>query len=642
VENFPTATVTVTPNVVVPLVDSDLPKQYVIKDKVVNIVVDKEDPGGGPPTQTIIPIFFCELFKPWAQSGPDALNFMASTSLGNIVKVCIEQKNFGPNKLLDSLLEQGVKYIVENKRYVEGFIMSWLDKLHKAAAARASQPFGWMIEEGLCTGFSYGGVIYRPDGSTDPAGMIDAKLTARYTPTGKLQPWLDACKLLTDQRRPGVEIIAAVAFGSPIMFAGGEYGALISVFSESGANKTTAQRIGLAVWGHPKITKETPQSTVKGVLNNMGQTKVLPSYWDEILNEEGLEKVHEVLWTQVLGNEGSRLNSKIEQQSKGDWQNIGVLCSNKCFGDLVIKKNPDTKAGLVRILEYEEQIPSQKGRKSTADAAQFSQVLDTNFGMMGREYAKVLAENRDAIHKRALAIANEIITELALQGHERFWPVVCAAILTGAEYANTIGCDFHVPEMRAFMIEKIKWNRARIADQHIGSGVSRTEFQLTAFLKAYTRNTVRTQTLPMKKPGRAQSVQVHSHPQPGMPVHVHWVLGNSELRFSQSEFNTWLRDPRQNGSPQGAISALRKTMNARTERGKLGIGTQYVSSGEMMVIIPVLPDTDLDTTMRAYSDPNAPGAGPGAEAQTPSDTGIMQALQESKDFKGLDHLGKGA
>ncbi len=614
----------------VPLVDADLPPNYVIKDLVVHVVTEVPDRTGGPPTQAILPLFYCELFRPWAQIGPDALNFMATTSLGNIVPVSIKQAQFGPNKILDALLEGGVKYIVENKRFIEGFVMSWMNKLHKAAAARASQPFGWMMDGSVCTGFTYGGVIYRPDGSTDPAGSIDPEMASRYTPVGKLQPWLDACKLLTDQRRPGVEIIAAAAFGSPLMFACGEYGTLISVFSDSGANKTTAQRIGMAVWGHPKLTKETPSSTYKSVLNVMGQTKVLPSYWDEILNEEAQIKVHDVLWVQVLGNEGSRLNTKIQQQHKGDWANIGVMCSNRAFSDLVIRKNPDTKAGLVRVLEYEETVPAQKGRMTTTDAQQINMVLDQNYGMMGREYAKVLAENRPSIHQRTVDMSNGIIHELGLEGHERFWPATCASILVGAELANTLGCEFHVPEMRAFMIKQIIENRNRIADQHLGAGtMTHTEYQLTAFLKAYTRHTLRTETAPLKKPGRAAPVHVLSTPQPGFPVHVHWVLGNMELRFSQREFNNWLRDPKQSGSPAGAMAALRKQMNARTERGKLGIGTTYVAGPEVMIVIPVLPASELNTIMRAYSDPNSPGA----EPSTMADTGLMQALAENPDYK---------
>ena len=83
-----------------------------------------------------------------------------------------------------------------------------------------------------------------------------------------------AAKLLTDRKRPELDIIISIGFAAPLMaFAGTLYGAISVIWGDPGTSKSTAQQVAAAVWGHPKQTRESLNSTPKSVQGRLGRTK---------------------------------------------------------------------------------------------------------------------------------------------------------------------------------------------------------------------------------------------------------------------------------------------------------------------------------------------------------------------------------
>ena len=160
---------------------------------------------------------------------------------------------------------------------------SWMDNFHRKKDVREACAFGWLKEtdKGI-TGWAYGGVILKQDGTKVTSAPGDPAVRKLYTPIGNLETWFKNLKLVTDQHRPAIEVIAAAAFASPLLQFTGHYSGALVAFSQSGGNKSTAVNVGGAVWGHPKLTKEVAETSSNSLRGKMTELSNLPFYWDDV------------------------------------------------------------------------------------------------------------------------------------------------------------------------------------------------------------------------------------------------------------------------------------------------------------------------------------------------------------------------
>lgn len=597
-------TITISGKQLTPITNNDLPVNYVVRNDIIHKIVNSKIPGQ-PNSTKEIPLFHSKLYSPWAQQ--DGLNFITSMDRGSYNNVTVLLTQMTSLQLETTLLQMQVKPYSDNLPHIKGFLMSWLHKLHDAAAAHKTAPFGWLMNINTCLGFSYGGVLYKSDNTLGPAGSVDPILNDTYGPIGDIQPWYDAYnQLIVGQDRPGLEVIVASAFGAPLFHATGQYSVLMSIFSRgSGANKSTAASIASAVWGKPVTSKEVETATVKSVINKLGAIRHLPYFWDEIKNEPAQRKAFDVLYVACQGSEGDRLNSNITHRAKGTWQTIIGIFANISFGNYVIKQNPDTDAGLMRIFEWEEPKPTTKllGRISPSDAARLVSALDRNYGQVGKIYAEALGGNYQAYYDRVKESCHMFEQAVADPEknlcNERFWIAFAASVYTGAQIANeTVGTMFNVYNIKKFLIEKILELRARSNEENVVGGCyDHTEQTLTEFLKAELANTVATATMPPKRAGVPPPVDILRPPLQGKPIHVQWVLQQNLLRISRAELTRWLNQPDVKGDPRGVVEALKKHFGAIVEKGSLAHGTSLRGGLESLVTVPVKPGTPLWTLM---------------------------------------------
>jgi len=580
----------------VPLTVADLPPDYEIKDNIVyKLVQDKAK--GGIPVITSTKLFHNKFFGPvWAQTGPPAINFHTSTSLGLFKSVCIPKTKMTSYELEKTLFAEDVSPITENFSHAKGFIVSWLAKLNEAAKALSSMPFGWHMEGDKCLGFSYGSVLYKSDGTRGPIGQIDRELQRIYTPDGEEEPWHDAFRLITDQKRPGLEVIVASSFAAPLMFAAGHYSVVLAVYGDSGASKSSAARVAAAVWGKPVLSKEVETATAKSVLDRLGQIRNLPYYWDEIKNEHAQKKAYDMLYVGSAGSDGGRLTADIQHREKKTWSTICGIFSNPPFSSFVIKENPNTDAGLARLFEWKEEKPKAKrapGMISISDADRIFFRLDSNYGQIGKRWASFLGANRQKVYDRVVKeghwFEQEVNDPNRNSFEERYWVALCSAIQAGAELANeNLGLRFDTEAIRSFLVTTFKAQRHRKAEENIVSGsFDHTEQYLTGFLKAYRKSTLRTSQTE-KGP-----IDIVSSPQDGHPTNIHWNLGTSELMFSQAALYTWLRQDTVRGDPRTVKEGLKHHFEARFNKGTLGKGTTLRENPEQIGIIPVKTGTPL-------------------------------------------------
>jgi hypothetical protein len=266
----------------------------------------------------------------------------------------------------------------------------------------------------------------------------------------------------------------------------------------------------------------------------------------------------------------------------------------------------------MRLFEWHEGKPPKKspGQISHGDAARMIDLLDYNFGNVGRKYAAFLGPNRQLVYDATVANSHMFEAAVADPNHntadERFWIAFACAVLTGAELANAhLGTSFDTPAMKQFLIDKIRQQRLRSYEENTqGGSQEHTEQMLTGFLKAETANTLRTDVTP-SGPGRPAPIQVLSNPQQFRPVHVHWVLDATapQLRFSQAELYRWLRQPEVGGDPRSMKEGLKKHFAATVAKGTLGQGTNFRVGAEQVVTVPVTSGSALWNIMTAYAPP---------------------------------------
>jgi len=618
------------PTQLIPVTTADMPAGFVVDQGIICKIVDIKDPGLAPNT-VLLPIFHCTLYNAWAQAHPDALNFIASVDKGSFHAACIPMLEMTTTDVERACLRNRVKPVAANQRYLKEFIMSWLAKLHAANAAQTCAPFGWHIDvAGVVKGFSYGGILYGTNGLQSPAGAIDPVLKDMYAPKGSADPWIDAFKLITDQKRPGLETIVAASFASTLMYGSGEYVGMISVYGDTGAGKTSAMRVATAVWGNPKLAKENEGATEKSVLHRLGQLRNLPYMWDEIKDENAQAKVFTIAYRSG-GKDNGRLTQQVEQRKVGTWENIVVIASNPSFCNYVLTKNPDTAAGLVRVFEYKETKPSKKapGQIRGSDAGRVLRLLDDNYGEMGKRWAMFIATNRDLCYQKVKAETHwfeDAVNDPDLNtNEERFWISICAALQSAAELANVhLGLNFDAVALRKFLVEKYREQRAGAREDHAeGGSADWTEDLLTAFLKAYHRSTLRTESIYMGA-GKIPTIgYLIPLPETGYPVHIQWTTNPGTLLFSQREFYEWVR--RQKSETRLVKHGLMKHFGATFGRATLGAGTTYREGQEMLISLPVPPGTALWRLMTGSPDP-----GPVTAAVT-SDITLMVANPDAKN-----------
>lgn len=614
-----------TQRALVPLTNIDMPDNtFCVQNDIVHKIIEVKVKGD-PPNYEYLPMFHNKIYSPWLQSFPDAINFTVSVDKGSYHDASIPLTKMTSFELESTLLDNRITPKSDQLKYMKDYMTSWIAKLQAAAAAHKNVPFGWHMNENVCDGFSYGSVLYKADGTKGPIGLIDPQLKAMYGPQGDIQPWLDAFKLITDQQRPGLETIVASSLGATLMFAAGQYSVTMAVWGESGAGKTSAARVACAIWGNPVLMKEVETATARSVIERLGKIKNLPFYWDEIKDEPAQRKAHTMLYVGTAGANGSRLNPDITQRDKLTWQTICGIFSNPPFSNFVLKENPETDAGLMRLVEWKEEVPDviAPGQISHGDADRAFMALDSNFGQMGKQWAAFLGPNRELCYNAVMANGHYFEKEM-FDPHrntqsERFWIAFASAVQTAAELANAhLGLNFDTAAMRVFLVKTLKAQRIRAKEENVqGGSYDHTEDLLTGFLKANHKGTLHTETAPLIKPGKPVPVQIMSPPpMPFMPIHIHWIHNPPELRLSKRALRAWLNQDDVKGDMYAMFGGLTKHFYAKSSKMCLGAGTNLREPPETIITIPVTNPSPLWTMMTGKTEEVGATDDPGRQDQS--------------------------
>jgi hypothetical protein len=613
-----------------------LPEGYdVDSDGHIVKVIEKASKDGDVQT-TYAKLFQCRIRDPWAQGGPDAINMVVSYDKGNEVQTSVRWEDFGASTLSGIMAKAKIKIKPDNKRYLEEFMTSWLGKLHMMNAVQQPLPFGWYREKGAAKGFAYGGILFKDDGSQQNCGHGDTNIRKIFSPVGTLQAWIDAERVITNQKRPELDAIIALSFSAPLMSLVGLNAATLSCYGDSGAGKSSAYSVGIGVWGHSKKGKAVSHSTFNGVMKKMSELNNLPLYWDEIKDAKAQQAVYDYIYTASDGVEKDRQKSDLSLQDRGTWQTQMMMASNISFIDYVMTRDTSHIAGASRVLEYNIQIKNGgPGRISSTDANVIIDALQENYGRMGEKYAQLLGLNHAAIAKECNDTCQLVERELNTQIPERFWVGLVGTLLVGARLANTLGANIGLEALKVFLYDVYLANRQKRDDlmQVTGTAQSIENIMTAYFNKTLTHDQMLwTKGLP-QGPGRPNSNQSTAVSMLHGPkdtknvsvttaIAVRWDVQTRTCLIHKEDFMAFLNE---NNYGTGTVLAALAKQHGMEIKPKLRIGAGLWDTGRatLLVIPNIGPQHEWSRMMYMYTPENErPTAADPVEPTDFTDTGL--------------------
>ena len=528
----------------------------------------------------------------WLQRNPWILNFTVTINEDITSQINIPFELM-PTKegFFKHISNQGMNLQEQYMRKFKEFIMAWVDKLRQGRnSVVTSSPFGWTTANGSLEGFSFGGTVFMPHDER-PGANPNPNIQVQYTPTGTRDPWITAAKMITDQRRPGLDLIIASAFAAPLVRFTGQRGLLISSYSlESGIGKSTAVSIAQAVWGNPVKGVQQLNDTQNSVVNKLGEIKNQPLYWDELKTEEDTRKFVNLAFQLSSGKEKSRLTAQASQKEVGTWETMMLCASNDSLIDFITRATKMTTAGLMRVLEY-TLAPGTTGQIDKTAAALMVAKLNDNYGCIGLEYAEFLGRYHPQIDIEMSLLSSRLADRLQTDAEERFWHAAVVCLVQGAVYGNKLGfTDIDVPALEEFLVTCVSNMRAERASQTVDMrkqiNVSNVLTQFLGSMRA--RHTLYTNKIHVAKgkppTGSIKVVRDNTSKLEGIYVQV--GVDDGLLRISSYQLREWLS--KAGYSNHVFLKALEKEFGMHQTVGRLGSGTDFATGSEYVLQIHVV------------------------------------------------------
>lgn len=525
---------------------------------------------------------------------PLTLNFVADLGVRKAQLIRVPVDIIGsPQTFRKTLQGQGLMIDQHPKALdrVATFMSAWVKNLQaKPDAMLKPVSYGWSDIEGKRDGFAYNGVMYTPKGEIK-AMVEDSVLATHYTKRGDLKAWTTAAAMLTNQKRPTMDVILASAFAAPLFCLTGQNGALLSAYSkESGRTKTTALKVAQAVWGSPHVAMNQTNDTKNSVMHKMGVIRHLPIYYDEIKPDSDTREFRDLVYQITGGKDKNRLGMEMKQRITGTWQTLMVTTSNDNLSYILSAMEKNTVAGTYRIFEFEIDplLNNNPGKINQADASIMIGDLNRNFGRAGEIYAEFLGSDPDRAEKEVKKCYNALTHKLNATNEERFWIATMASLIVGATFANQLQlCKIDIVKMIEFLV-KCLINMRSVAFNH--SANTSNVLNLTELLSAFfnenkTKHTVVTDIIRTAQNKHA-TVKLEGDHSKLDGIYIHRATKDNKIRISVRDFKRWLEYNKH--QPESIIREIIQRYGAISTRAFLAGGTDWVTTQ--------LPVLDIDIT----------------------------------------------
>jgi len=274
-------------------------------------------------------------------------------------------------------------------------------------------------------------------------------------PQGTLEEWRSVMYMLRDKavntpRLWGHMSLALSGFATALMKFGpaGARAATIHITgSTSSAGKTLAMRMAASVWGDPSkyiIQSSTSERTMMQRAGLLGSLQLSVDEVTQKSRSTANEWLYNYLYDFAAGShkiKGSATgNAEIAHECT--WESLSTVSSNSPALETMMGARETTSHGEVkRFLEW--YLPKGWAIVWEKHERELLPVLDRNFGVAGREWAKWLVENPETAARVWKEVETRWRAVAAADDTERFWTTtivssIAAAILLGKQHANIL------------------------------------------------------------------------------------------------------------------------------------------------------------------------------------------------------------
>ena len=455
------------------------------------------------------------------------------------------------------------------------------------ARVNRQELMGWSMEKGKPAAFIFGPTKFNCVGNTS-FYQPNAMIRDTYFPTGALEPWMDAIRMINGEKRPEMDMLVATAFAAPLMTFTGEKGVVISAYSSGTAvHKTSALKVGQSVWGSFRGINQLTD-TLNSVMARVGMTRIVPTYYDEMKSSIDIKKFAQMLYTFTGGRGKGRLNRNAEIRDVDTWDTLLVGVSNDSLFDYISQMDRSTDAGVARIFEFEVRGPNPgQGQVSMGTAGEVLKKLEANYGHAGMKFAEHLGRSVNTLPDEVTQTVNALQKALNAPTTERFWVAAAAVLLLGAQMANDINLTrFDVARMGEFVTKTFgNMRTASIAGDLDISKKDSIRSILATYVNTHRRMALATDTAGLSgRAGAMSPVQVlnQADVQLVSKFTVRFIQQpNPVLRLSRSDLVAWLSE---NQLPHAAlIRKMREHYGAIETVTSITSGTSYAGSKERVL-----------------------------------------------------------
>jgi hypothetical protein len=354
------------------------------------------------------------------------------------------------------------------------------------------------------------------------------------------------------------------------------------------------------VWGHPKLTKLSPDSTERSLEQKLGIVNVLPAMIDDFQDHDQFARATKMLFMVTNENTRSRLTQNITVREQLEWKTMVIATANASFTDYMINTQKiNSNAGLYRLLEITMPpiAANTPGRVYKDEAGSLLTALEHNFGVIGAEYAQWLVKNLDYVESTTRAKDREIAAKVGVKDGERFWVSAIAACLSGARFANeAFGTKFNLPDMEAAFIAQYMRNRQKMEEAHVeGHTEGALQNIIDAFLTRYHGNQLWTDNAPVQG-GHGTVSWLKTPERVDIPVFVQWRIEDKKVNIVKSVFVDFLNEKKYTIS--SVNEGLRKLWRANlNKKFRIGSGTGWKMGPNTTIEIPIEKYHYLEATL---------------------------------------------
>ncbi len=606
--------------------DSDMPKDYLRRNG--QIIYQTQDAEGNPVELVALAYGILDAYMEMTSTGP-VLNaeIVHAKNPPKRLMLGVGAATAWRDEAIRVLGSVGVALLPDQIPLARRFFVSFIQMLQaRTADVAARDGYGWTKTRAGDEGFAFGGKVYSAAG-VELAPPTDRVLGSKFTVAGELAGWKQAADLVMGMNRIDLQTIIATAFAGPLVMFSGQTGVIFSAYSpESGAQKSSAMKVAVGVWGNPVSGMSRLDDTINHVGKKLGQLRHIPVYWDELTHAEHAAQFAKLGFALTLGTEKGRMGADTNLREAGSWATMLVVASNPGIRQVMLDgAAANSGAGINRMLEIE--VAKVPLTSSASAASGIIEQTHRNYGVVGALYAETLAREAPRLKGRLQKISESLEKATNAKPDERFWILAASTILLGAALANTLTSAtgmavirFDLPALHAYLTKTIMQQRTARAQDVTDFNSEDFAVSVVQEYISWSRSRVEcleTDTVPSGQ-GRPPPIQMRMPSaiavQQMRAPRMHIVHDDGLIRMLKTDFRAWATKERK--LPFDVVQrSLVKFAGFTEVRARWAAGTPWAGASQTFYQIDVgRARTPLGARFEIGAAPPALGLPTGAPA----------------------------